>query len=547
MVLKNKASFLLGLIPITIWSLVASIVKYNTKPEEGLWVALYAVLFGSIFSIIFTIYKDKKYIKKNIDLILRSKKILLLLVGAAIFICGHYFSIYYVFSTSYVVQGNIINYMWPLFFFLLSKIFIYKKFDEGKTSDTLFIFMSFVGAILIISGDELSIEFISTPILLFLSILSAICASLYFLFTNILKDSLYGSVMFFSLPLVFAAFISLFFLNYLDVFTIARIEVMILGLILGLLSIFLGNTIWIISTSTNKSHAFSSIAYFIPVFSTFSVLYINQEPYNNYLFAGLILIVISNILIHSKKELVHAVNICFAILILYSGVCFLLSPIAEAKTNSFINITATLFAFFAAFLLNRIWNQKKDEEILLSDLFSHVTNVVNKLDIDIKEKQNIISEIKNKFIQNAHFNIYFYLTTLYEQYKQTIPNKTFKLIKKIHFIKLSAITLPELLILVLLGGVSVFYVVLYRDSSIMGDIMSIVFASSITYIIYIVYEFDKQGFLNSNKLHSLIEKLYIKHQPLSVNSLNITTKLLTSALLLCTVVIVYFIILKHFN
>ena len=538
--------FLLGLAPILIWSLVATTVKQVSFLNEGLYVAFYSILFGAIFSFIFTFFKDKKFIQENIKIIRTTPRLWILILFAGLFICSHYFAIYYIFSTDYVVQGNIINYMWPLFSVLLSKLFVKKKNKYSKSSDILFVFMAFIGAVLIISGDALSINFIKNPHMLLVSILSALSAATYFLLSGMIKEYLKGNFIHFALPLLVSVIILLIiFIIYPQVIDI-RIEIIILGLCLGLLSIFFANTAWTIVAHTNKNHAFSSIAYLVPVFSTSFILYFNNEPYSNYLFAGLILIVISNILIHFSKEIVHTVNICFAIIILYGGISLLVSPIAEAKTNSFISITATVFTFFAAFLLNRVWQQKKDEELVLSNLFDKIIIFVNTVDINKNEKTHILDDFKNKIIQQSNsFNIQYFISTLYTQYDYKISKSTFSLMKKLYFIKSSVITFPELLILMMLSSISAVYVLLYRDSTVMGDLMSVVFASSISYITYIVYEFDRQGFLNKNKRIALLESISLFNIEKIKNQKMMIPDILSLLLVLCIVILFYFIIAKN--
>lgn len=543
----NKKIFfiILGLIPIIIWSSVASIVKFISLPNEGIYVAFYSILFGAIFSFLFTFIKDRKYIKENILLIRNNKKLLFQILLSGFFICGHYFSIYYIFSTEYVLQGNIINYLWPLFFFLMSLVFV-KRDKEYKSSNLFFVFMAFVGAVSIVSGEELSTTFINKPFMLILSIFSAISASLYFILSTKIKEELNGSLMYFSLPL-FVAFCLLFvIILFLPSVLSVRIEVLLLGLLLGFLSIFLANTTWIISSYHNKSHAYSSITYLVPVFSTGAVLYFNNQEYNNYLISGLILIVISNILIHFNKEVVNTVNICFAIIILYSGIVLLVPSIGERQGSSFIDIIATVFTFFAAFLLNRIWIQKKDEESILSDLYEKVDEYIILSDIENDEKKYVLSQFKEKIIcRNQYFNIFFFLNTLLSQYEIKMSKNLTILSKKLHFIRASAITFPELLILILLSVISSIYVILCRDSSLIGNLMSIIFATSVTYITYIIYEFDKQGFIDGLKAMTLFENNDFEKLSKSIfDKKRVLPNILSLILLLCIIVICCFIALK---
>jgi len=544
---KPSFYFLIGLIPILIWSFTATVVKSFSLQEEGFSVAFYSIIFASIFSFIFTLYKDKKYFNQNIKILKTTPKVLVLIFITGIFICGHYFSIYYIFSTDYVVQGNIINYMWPLFSFILSKTITNKNTKYSKSSDSLFVFMAFIGAVFIVSGDELSLNFINHPTLLSISIFSALSAAIYFALSNKIKDYLQGNFIHFSLPLLSTLFILLLIFFIYPEIAIVRKEVIYLGLVLGLFSIFIGNTAWTITSYITKSHAFSSIAYFVPVFSTAAILYYNNEPYNNYLLTGLILIVISNILIHFSKEIVHTVNICFAIIILYSGVSFLVAPLSEAKQNSIVNIIATIFTFFAAFLLNRVWNQKKDEELILFDLLIDFNKFIKMLEIPKQEKEYILNDFKDKLIEkNDAFTIQHYLTTLYNQYDSKIPESIFSLMRKLYQIQTSSISFPEFLIITMLSSVSAVYVILYRDYTLMGNLMSVIFASSVSYITYILYDFDKQGFLNKNKILTIIENVnFLDYNFINKKPKQILPNLLSFLLIICIIIIAYFIIMKY--
>lgn len=537
-----------GIIPIIIWSLVAVTVKYVSLPDEGIYVAYYSILFGAIFSFIFTLYKDKSFINENLLIIKSTPKISVLIFITSLLICGHYFSIYYVFSTDYVVQGNVINYMWPLFSVIFSKIFIPEKNKYSKTSDILFVFMAFVGAILIVSGEELSLNFISNPKMLSLSFLSAFCAAGYFTLSKKIKDKIKGEYTHFSLPLLIALFflilIAVKFPQVLD----ARKEIIYLGLGLGLFSIFLSNTFWIISSHISKNHAFSSIAYFVPVLSTALILYYNNEPYNNYLLSGLGLIVISNFLIHQNKELVHAVNICFSILILYCGVNLLVAPINTIQPNSMITITSTVFTFFGAFLLNRVWNQKKEEEVVLLKLLDDINKFAIKAKLPNDEKIHIFKNLRDKVInQNHAFNINYYITTLYAQYDFKLSKKTFDLMRQLHIVRTPSITLPEFLIILLLSSISAVYVTLYRETSIMGDFMSIIFASSISYITYILFDFDRHGFLNKNRLILLLKNVEYFDATNLDKQKKILPNLLSLFLIGCLIIISCFVIVKNFT
>lgn len=544
----NIKHLLFGIIPIIIWSLVAATVKHISLPDEGIYVAYYSIFFGAIFSLFFSFYNDKKFISDNISIIKATPKVSVLIFVTSLLICGHYFSIYYVFSTDYVVQGNVINYMWPLFSVIFSKLFIPEKNKYSKTSDILFVFMAFVGAILIVSGEELSLNFISDPKMLSLSFLSAFCAAGYFTLSKKIKDSIKGEYTHFSLPLGISLFflilIAIKFPQILDV----RKEVIYLGFGLGLFSIFLSNTLWITSSHISKNHAFSSIAYFVPVLSTALILYYNNEPYNNYLLSGLGLIVISNFLIHQSKELVHAVNICFSILILYCGINLLVSPINIIQPNSMITITATVFTFFAAFLLNRVWNQKKDEEIVLFKLLDDINKFANKAKLDIDERNHIFKDLRDKVINKNHaFNINYYITTLYAQYDYKPSKKTFELLRQLHLVRTPSITLPEFLIILLLSSVSAIYVTLYRENSIMGDFMSIVFASSISYITYILFDFDRNGFLNKNRLILLVKNVEYFDTRSIEKQKKVLPNILSLFLIGCLLIICYFVIIKNFT
>lgn len=295
MFISKYSLTILAILPVIIWSSSALVVKSNSLANEGIYIAYYAVVFASLFSFIFTFFKDKKYFNENIQLIKKRPTILLLIILSACFICGHYLSIYYVFSTDYVVKGNIINYLWPLFYFILSTLFIKDKYS--KASDFIFIIISFIGAIFIISGKDFIFGFSQDKNMLVLSLFAAFCASLYILFTNFLKKILVGSFMFFSFPLMCTLFISLPIHFYFDMFHV-RINVILIGLFLGFFSIYVSNILWVMATSKNIKHSFSSLAYLVPVVSTTFLVYFKNLSINNSIVFGLFLIVSSNILLH---------------------------------------------------------------------------------------------------------------------------------------------------------------------------------------------------------------------------------------------------------
>ncbi|RXJ77195.1 hypothetical protein CRV03_05790 [Arcobacter sp. F155] len=539
--------YLFGFCAIFIWSFTAYIVKSYAEPKDGLSVAFFSILFSILFSIGYFFLKEKHHLKSNMEILKNNHKLKLYIFISAVFICLHYLSIYYIFSTPYVVQGNIINYMWPLLFFILSSFISGKEaLKKTKVTSLIFIFTSFIGAVLIASGDELTLNFMSDYKYLGISLVSAISAAIYFFTLSKLKTSLYGNLNHFIYTSFF--FIIVLFIVFLIHPQIidTKVEVIILSFFLGLFSIFLGNVFWTLSLNKIENKDFSSVAYFVPVISTFILLFMTDEEFNNYIFVGLILIVISNILIHFNKEILHTVNICFSIIVMYSGICYLIPPLHSSTNNSMVNMTATVFTFYTAFLLNRIWNQRKDEEAILLNILEAVCKRLDKAEVSEKEKIQVINTIKVKMInRDKNFNMISYLSDAFYHYEIQITKKIFVLNKELFLLKSKSVTFPELLVIFMLGIISLIYVITYRESTLIGDLIAIAFASSVTYIIYIVHDFNKYGFMNTDKILRVFN--YLKIQKDNHSYYLIKQYLLIVLLVLAILVIAFLFFNKYFT
>ncbi|RNC84782.1 MAG: DMT family transporter [Balneola sp.] len=506
--MNNSRSWLLGVFSILVWSGVAAFIRRVSEDTDPIQITYISIFFGCFFSILYAIVLDKEKIKPFGKLFLADTKLQLFGILSGIFLVLHYFSIYYIFSTDYVIKGNIINYLWPVLLYLLLKIYNKKK-QYSAPSDFIFLIMSFLGVALTLSPKQEMgmLFFFSSNLYFILSILSAISAALYFFFSTRIRNKLESDALFFTIPLLTGLIISsLPFWIQNSIYEI-NLNSVLAGFFLGFFSLSSANIAWIYATSINKNPSFPSIAYFIPVLSTILVIVINGDTVDHLIISGLALVFVANIFIHIRQHSISEIKISISLLIIFLSISILTTPGEDSINSSLTEIAATIFALFAAFLLNRVWKKNEHENLILSEVINLAQKQINSNkyanSIILSFEKGILDmyicgskSLKEKYLQLRNI-IEYYIEDELERHE---------LLSKIrvwYFQKNPVVSNPELLMLFLLGGISIIQLLASRTPSLLGDFTFTIYSATITFIIYIIYEYDRFGVVKKDNIESI--------------------------------------------
>jgi drug/metabolite transporter (DMT)-like permease len=493
--MKQTKSFVLVLLPILIWSSVAVLVNTGSSEIDPLGIPLIGIVSATLAAFSFNLTSQeitKRKLHTINDFFLGKQKYYIRTVVTGFFITTHYFSLYYLLSSEYVVQANIINYLWPLFLFLLMKPSVYNGERNIRLSEVMFMLMAFLGSLVLITGGYFSINnlvIIENWIFPTLGILSAVSAAVYMRLGKVINSEF--------IPirhnLFFASIFSILFFSMFSSFDSLQASHFIYGMPIGFISIFMANHMWLSALAITQRSSITSVAYFVPVFSTGLILLFLDLPLNSNIIIGLFLVVLANLFLHSGKIIRNKINMLLLSFSFIGTLLWLIDPSLNTKAEQLIGPLSTTFALLAAFLLNRAWEKRTKEGILYRKL--------EKILIDDKLGQKPLDcmcmfyTIDSLRAHVGYVKLKRCIDYCIRSTDSILPEKHLKKIDTFLstwlFLKESSVSSSEKLILVLLGilivGVSIFT----RSPDIISDLATAIFGATIMFIMYLVIEFDR--------------------------------------------------------
>lgn len=262
----KSTPFLLGLLAVVLWS-TSSVVAKLAESSVG-----YIALTLSLFLIGFVVFLSVAYINIPIKEKLTSlsennqlKPYLLYSAATGLFMGTYYYTFYFSIQSPYSVQANLINYLWPTLTPILSAT-IFKSSKPLDYKSVLALIISFIGGAIVVTGFSLTSFTLS--IYHIAAFIAALTASLYMNFAMLAEDILDN------LPLTYAIAlgVALPFL-IIPAFTqpVTIEPTLQTGVFILYVSVFtfvIANLTWTRSLIEGDTSRISSLAYFIPVFST---------------------------------------------------------------------------------------------------------------------------------------------------------------------------------------------------------------------------------------------------------------------------------------
>lgn len=301
---------------------------------------------------------------------------------------------YYAIFNAPRVESNIINYLWPVFYVILSFIFI-KSSTRPTSSELAMIATAFLGAVFIaIDTDTLGSISFDNPAYLS-ALIAAITAGSYLVLIRSIKEHFTSVRLVYFLGLAFACPVFLFY----GVVTGQSFQLSLKGfagtLFLGSVVVSIGQVAWVNALRNFRRDSFASIAYLTPVASTIllSVFLGDSISYNAAL--GIIMIVLANIVLNSKFRYIDSLTGSLVFLLSTALICYLTSGLPNAASIDFtiISIMGDIFAILIGFTLIRMSSRERDKSEKLV-LFAQSFRVLNET-IDYMHDRDLKKRIDN--------------------------------------------------------------------------------------------------------------------------------------------------------
>ncbi len=509
-----------AVIPIVIWSSVAASVHYAAIFSSSVQISAVAMFVGGLCAICVSCFS---YVIRGEELFPKThqRKFFCLAFLAGIFLAVHEHLMYFLFTTELVVKANIINYLWPAFSFLLSLMYLKEKKSNWVSSDLLLIAIAFFGAFMIfntpLTHQENHIKpkilgFISQDIFfLFLALISSMSAAIYFTLSEVLATLIPSKRNFMLIPLVVSALVSIPLFLQLTPGIHSEITALLPGVFLGFLAIWLSNELWISAKATSKSHAFSSIAYFIPLLSAFILYFTATVTITLNLMIGAFLIVIANVILHSENKNIGTINASLLLIILFSGIALYYEPKPYAGSYTTLEVSVTVFAFLSAFLLNRVSQRRNDEYKKMEGVLDFFIKKLSESTHTSPYSNFLSDKIKVAIVDfyiarsNNYHEAYLSLIDAVNSFLDT-PEEKSRITQTViswRNIKKPAVSTGEFIVLLMLSLIIIVFSTFYHQNSFLGALIYTAFSASVSFVIFIIYEYDRRSDINNNQVEDI--------------------------------------------
>jgi len=323
------------------------------------------VLRGNFFSV---------YIE-SITRVLSSLKHTFLLLLSATAVIGSDLSLYYALTISPKIEAYVIQAIWPILAICFGMIFIKSRWGKIRKGTIFLVFLSFFGAVLIVSQGNISIDSnVSYGYLA--AFFCACCGATFTIINPIILDKFTGNNKYlsslqlhFTLRILITPILAIYIIEneQLDF----NAQALPFAIWSGVVVWGIGSSLWTYVYSAAKDLSVSSLPYVITVGNVFFLFLIHDEPLSYLTLISASLILISNILIHSNYRYFHT-NIVFLSSIFIIGLLVIYVPSSNFKSPIEIGYIGTVFAIVASFVLNRLVARNQKTAELFSSLSSDV-------------------------------------------------------------------------------------------------------------------------------------------------------------------------------
>ena len=364
MKIRNLNPYAAAIVPILLWSALAAFLNLFSEGASALAIASYAIIVGAT-----CFFLREKVIRRQSFADIAATHFnfgtfkLSVISGIALFV--HYHALYFCLVSVFAIEATIINYLWPIILYFGSTTLMREFKLASSFFDDIWIAVAFMGIVFLILGtgfEEASMLEGEGRQILFLSLTSALSAAIYFVFAQKVKLTMAPEASFYLGPTSVAALLSVGFLLFSGIPAPTTDYSLAIGLFLGVTNVFFANTLWTIALTDSKRHTFASIAYFIPVLSAAMLVAFGFSNPDSKTLIGILLVVCANILLHINAGTVDSLYANLALIALFLGCCVFIDANVAPSSSEYLGYTLTLYALFAAFMLERVWRRQVSEK-----------------------------------------------------------------------------------------------------------------------------------------------------------------------------------------
>lgn len=257
---------ILGLLAVTLWSSSAVVAKIAESSVGYILLTVSTFIIGFITFLAVTEYQGSTRTKLQTLRTNGSLKEFILYSGCTgIFMGLYYYTYYFSIQSPYSVQANLINYLWPTLTPLFAAL-LFKSSDSISLRGIVALLISFVGCGVVVTG--LSISSLTITIYHISAFVAAVSAALYMNFAMLAEEVEENLSLIYMIALgVSFPFVILPALTQ-PVYIQLTSQTFIYLIYVSVFTFVIANLTWTRSLIEGNTSRISSLAYFIPVFST---------------------------------------------------------------------------------------------------------------------------------------------------------------------------------------------------------------------------------------------------------------------------------------
>lgn len=517
------------------FSIILAIILWATAPvvvggyREYFTINQFCFYFFGISAVFlgiitFTVYSGDAYVK---SIKLNSKRDLAAIIFYSLMRYAYSFCFYYALQTAPRIEATIINYLWPILFIIFSFVLKPTKENKPHTFDIIIILISFFGASFIaVKGNSIFELKLVDPMLIF-AFGAAIAAGINSAFSkHFLKPKsvemqktfiggLYHQVFLIMNVSLLATFYSglvmvwqneSFILNPKAVFPILYLSIFVMAMAMVFYTYAIQNS--------TKTSSLANLTYVTPVVATvLLILFLGDKPNENIIF-GIMLIVTSNILIHSRYKYINASQGLIISIVIFGVLIYFIERKAVVYFDGGTEVTTGIFAIVSGFILSRLIEKNNQE----NEIFIEIGNKLQTLRYNILFQCEKLNLSKTEY-ENKHDDLLRYLVDFDFSNDQIMDNlllnkvndKTRNLFQYIHsrfdigfetesevreviskwlLLRSSRMSFGEKLAVWALAFISVYLLIYSGTSSFAGDITILLLSATIFLICLIIRDID---------------------------------------------------------
>jgi len=225
---------------------------------------------------------------------------------------------------------------------------------------------------------------------------------------------------------------------------------------------------------------------------------------NDFVVIGTLFVITANLLVTIKAE--HSFSYTSSMLTLLFGgaYCYFTTGRGLPDFYDAISFTTVIYAILIAFAWDRVIARSKHVETLALDIFYGLDNIrATYKKKDKKPLNNIskyISEIISTGDKQVINTVYKKVTTLKKSWNDDAIRDVYRNIDSLVLSKMRDMMLSEIVLLALIGGSTVFGLMVFRPDGLWEDTASVVMGAAVVFIFFAI--FDQMRECNKNPMNS---------------------------------------------